>query len=236
MVGKMDSVGVTEVANHLDINKTSVHKILSDFCDYGYIYRNPQNSKYELGPKFIEIGNLMLNTMDIRDVATPYMEKLCIHTGETINLMDRNGCDGRYLQVIESSHSIKISVLTGTLEQLHATAAGKVILSDLKKEEIEKIITTKGLPPKTKYTITEPQKLYEVLDEVKENGYAVDNQESNIGAICIASPIYEANGRVQAAISITGLLFRTSLEELKQYLDVLNETTMKISKIYGYCD
>ncbi|MEA4912091.1 MAG: IclR family transcriptional regulator [Oscillospiraceae bacterium] len=229
-----NGLNAEEVAELVGTNKTTAYKIATVFCKYGYMQRIPQTTRYKLGNKFYDIMRRMGRQTDIRQIALPEMRRLAAESGETINLLVQSGTKGLYIEVIESDKSAKLASSVGSMDPLHISAVGKVILSGLDERSVHDIIAAEGLPRTGKNTITAPSALKAELQKVRQDGFAIDDEESVVGARCVAAPIYNGAHDVIAAVSISSLTISSSIEELYRYKDMVIEAAKNISKALSF--
>lgn len=234
MVQEKKELGVTDISNKLDINNTTVYKILTTLSKYHYVSQNPENSKYKLGIKFIEVGNAVLDQIQLKEVAKPVMKRLVDKTGETSNLMIKDDLEGVYIDIVESSQSVRMVSSIGRRECLHCTGVGKAIMAFLPEEEIMRVIKEKGLPKIGPKTITDVDFLRDELEITRERGYSIDNEESEEGIRCVGVPIFSHQGDVIGAISVAGVAFRLSMEKIDEVAAYVVEAANEISKEMGY--
>lgn len=231
---KKDGLGVTEIANQIDINKSSVHRTLSTLVQYGYVEQDEETGKYKLGYKILELSSKLLDSIDLREEAKPYLLELEKETNEVIHLVVWDEGEVVYIEKLEGNETLRMHSRVGKRAPMHCTSVGKAILSHLPKDVVEEIIDRKGLPKHTEYTITDKETFFEELKKVKERGYALDLQENEYGITCIAAPIFDHIGNVVAAISISGPTMRMTEERLEQLRDRIIEAGKNISKRLGY--
>jgi DNA-binding IclR family transcriptional regulator len=206
--------GVTELANHLDIGKSSVHNHLSTMAEHGYVVKMDEG--YRLSFKFLDIGDEIRKDHPLFEVAEPEVQSLADKTGEIGNFMIEENGQGVYL--IQSTGENAVSITKeglGTSVPLHATALGKAILAHQPNERIEEIIDTHGLGTLTGRTITDSEVLYERLDTIRDRGYALDKEERLEGLRCVAAPVINSDDIAIGAISISAPTTRVTDEEIE---------------------
>jgi DNA-binding IclR family transcriptional regulator len=227
-------MNMTEISEKLGLYPSTTHRILDTLKHWGYVEQEPDNQKYRLGLKVLELGMAKLQQIDLVREATPYLKELVNQCNETAHLGVLEGGDVLYLAKVESSQTIRMCSYVGKRAPLHCTALGKVLLAFLPEEERNKILEQKGLPRLTENTITDRNKLEKQLTKIQKQGFALDQEENEKDVRCIAAPIRNYRGRVIAAVSISGPAFRID-EKVQNNLKVaLIETSTKISKRLGY--
>lgn len=226
-------MGIVEIARNVKVNTSTVQRIVNTLCRHNYLQQNSENARYRLGLKLLEVSNRFLAEMDLRQSARPFLEQLRDRTGETVHLMIRDGSRGVYIDAIESPQRIRVASIIGTREELHCSSIGKALLAFSTQEEIERIIEAQGLRRKTPYTITDPNEFKEQLVQIRKHGYAVDNEEGQIGTRCIGASIFDHTGKNVAAISIAAPSYRLDQQKIEQFAPIVIEIANKISKNLG---
>lgn len=227
-------LGVTEIAKQIDINKSSVYRILATMVKYGYIEQDADSGRYKLGYKFLEISTVLLDSIDLRAEARPFLQELEQYTNEVIHLVVYDQGEVVYIEKLEGNETLRMHSKVGKRAPMHCTAVGKAILAYLPVNVASEIIERKGLPYHTEYTITNKDTFLKEIAEVKLSGYALDLQENEYGITCIAVPIFDHLGRAISAISISGPTMRMTEERIRELKDKMIETGEKISARLGY--
>ncbi|EJN57733.1 transcriptional regulator, IclR family [Halogranum rubrum] len=208
--------GVTELSNRLDIGKSAVHNHLTTLQSHGYVLKT--DGEYRLGLKFLEIGGHIRKSMELYEVAEPEVKSLAAETGELANLLVEERGLGVYLMRAKGDDAVDLDTYAGLRTNLHTTALGKAILANLPKSRVEEIIDHRGLEQKTPKSIGTREELYDVLDDVRERGYAIDDGERLEGLRCLAAPVKASSGEVLGAISVSAPASRVSDEDLYEAL------------------
>lgn len=198
----LDGAGVTELSDHLDLSKSSVHSYLSTLKEGGYVVQDGET--YQVGLRFLELGSYAQRRKKIYDVAKPEVGSLAEETGELANLMVEQHGLGVYLHRAHGEDAVGVDVYSGARIHLHSTALGKAYLSQLPEDRVREIMDTHGMPAETENTVTDVDALLDELAEIREEGIAYDREERLPGARCVAAPIVTNSGDVEGAISVTG--------------------------------
>ena len=170
----------------------------------GYVAQNDENGHYRLTLKMFELSSGIVDSMDIMGVAKAHLERLSQRTGEAVHLVIRDGRDIVYIYKTESG-PMRMSSRVGLRSPLYCTGVGKAILATLPGDELEDIWTHSNVQKLTDKTITDLEELRSQLVEVRANGYAIDDEENELGVRCVAVAIPGADGRAESAFSISGL-------------------------------
>jgi IclR family transcriptional regulator, KDG regulon repressor len=230
---KKGGLGVTEIANQIDINKSSVFRTLSTLVQYGYIEQDGDTGKYKLGYKFLDISSKLLESIDIRTEAKPFLQELEEKTNEVIHLVVYDQGEVVYIEKLEGTETLRTHSRVGKRAQMHCTSVGKAILAHLPENDVLAIID-KGMPVHTDYTITEKEALLQELKQIRGRGYSLDLEENEYGITCIAAPVFDHLGNVVAAVSISGPTTRMTKDRLTQLGPVMIQTSQKISARLGH--
>ncbi|MDC3425662.1 IclR family transcriptional regulator [Aquibacillus sp. 3ASR75-11] len=226
---KKDGLGVTEIANQIDINKSSVYRILSTLAQYGYIEQEEEKGRYKLGYKFLEVSTNLLDSIDLRSEARPYLLELEEETNEVIHLVVFDQDEVVYIEKLEGNETLRMHSKVGKRAPVHCTSVGKAILAHLPTSVVLDIMERSGMPAHTDKTITDKEAFLRELIEVKKRGYALDLEENEFGIICIAAPIFNHLGKVTAAVSVSGPTIRMTDNRIEQLKARMIETGKNIS-------
>lgn len=224
---------LTEIANELDLNKSTVYGILSTLKYHGLIDQDEKTQKYRLGLYLMRLGNLVANSIDVINIAHPIIEEVSHRLNETVHLSKLDRLEIVYLDKVESNQSVRISTAIGTRKPAYCTGMGKVLLAFSDLNEVEKSLPDK-LQVFTPNTVIDKKVLLEELRDIKKIGYAIDREESEIGLMCIAAPIFDYNGEVKYALSVSGPTPRITGERLEKIINIAKDAARKISYKLGY--
>jgi IclR family KDG regulon transcriptional repressor len=206
-----------EMSNMLGFPKSTIHHILSTLLPYDYVAQNAETRKYCLGFKFLSIGKVILDNIDVRKIASKYLRELHGVCNETTHLAILRNGKMVYIDMIEKPDGLSLASYIGFTTEPHAAAGGKVLLSELSAERIREIYQGRPLKPYGKNTITSMEQLLKELEKIRKQGYAIDDEEYYEGVRCVAAPI-RAGGKIVAAVSVTGSIFTLTMEQINQGL------------------
>ncbi|NYE09415.1 DNA-binding IclR family transcriptional regulator [Bacillus niacini] len=225
---------ITEISEMMGLHKSTVHSLLKTLQVHSYIDQNPEDGKYRLGLKLAERGNLVINNMDIRRTARKYLLDLSAKTGQTVHLGILDGREGVYIDKVEGEQSIIRYSRIGRRLPLHSTAIGKVLLAYQPLNEIELLLKDYEFQYQTNSTIMNEDIFRKEIGKVKQQGFAVDDQENEQGVRCAAVPIFNGKGHVLAAISISTLISRVNDEEMNNFVHLLKTSCNELSEQMRY--
>ena len=229
-------LGVTEISRLLGVHKSSISRIIATLASEGFLEKNPDNGRYRLGFKLLDLGNLVLGRYDLRNYAAPFMEELARRTREVIHLsiLDKNQIV--YLDKKGEGQALTVGTKIGGRNPAHASSMGKVLLSGLPPHELKEALSMEPLAASTPFTITKVPALLIELEKVKRQGFALDNEESFPGIRCVAAPLYDRTGKMVAALSVTAPRQRMSQERLKEIREMVVGTARSISRRIGMAE
>lgn len=225
-----DGARVTELAQELDLAKSTVHRQLSTLCSLGYAVK--EGEEYQVGLRFLEIGEYARYRPEVSEIAEPLIEQLANETGERAQFIVEEHGRGVFLHVAEGDRGVKADRHPGKLRYLHSGASGKTILAHMSRERVEEIIDQWGLPAETNNTITSRTELYRELENVRERGYATNKEESITGLWAVGVPVI-VDGEPVGAFSISGPRYRLESNRFDEELPKLlkgtaNEMELKL--------
>lgn len=227
-------LGITELAKRLHLHKSTVHRILATLQRDGFVAQDAASGKYRLGLRLFELGSLVVNTMEIRRVARPYLEEIHAMCGETVHLAILDEGDVVYIDKIESTRRVRMYSEVGRRAPAHSTGLGKVLLAWLPDHALNAVLERKGLAAFTGRTITSAKELREHLAQIRKQGYAVDSGEHEDLVRCAAAPIYDHRNHVIAAVSIASVGVETTSHRFADFIKLINEKAREMSRGMGW--
>jgi len=223
----------TQVAKLSGLPISTVHRFLVNLESTGFLNWNG-NGRYHLGIACFSLGQSALGHLDIRRLSFPYLEELNHKTRETIHLTVRHELSVVYVEKLDSPEPLRIFSRIGAGVPLHCTAVGKVMLAYMPSEEQAGVLRQVDIKRLTQNTISNIQDLAVHLQRVRKNGYACDLEENELHIRCIAAPIWDHTGRVNASLSITGPVVRMPMTRLRQLAPLVQQAGLKISRELGF--
>ncbi|MFB6121909.1 MAG: IclR family transcriptional regulator [Haloferacaceae archaeon] len=232
-IKELEGAGVTDLANELGWAKSTVHTHLKTLVENEFLIRD--DGQYDLSHRFMDCGEYVKDRHPIYSAVEPKLEELADETGKRVQFITQEHGYAIYVRIAEGEHSVSTGAKLGRRRMmLHATAAGKSILSHLPRDEADAILDDQGLYQFTENTITDRQELYEEFAEIRERGYAVNREEHIEGLRAIAAPVTTPDGDVLGAVSVAdaahrmkGEWFEEELPEL--LLGVVNEIELDVA-------
>ncbi len=224
-------LGVTEIAERLDLSKAVVHRILSSFRVKDYVEVDEETRRYRLGNKILTLGLSFLESVDAQDVGRSALHELVALTDETATQSVRAGWQRVYVAQVTPQRDIKMVVQLGAAFPLHAGASSKALLAYLSPELRDAYFAQGRLEKLTSDTLSSRKAVEEELAEIRTRGYAVSLGERQAGAGSVAAPVFDHTGAVVSVISVCGPVQRFSAEVdecARHLLDVTRATSRRL--------
>ncbi len=198
-------LGLTELSRRLNLSPTSVLRLVVTLQAYGFLEQNPDNRKYRIGLTCLELGSLYLNRSDMRQHALPVLRALRDDCRETVHLARLAGTEVVYLEKLEGLLPIGLRGSTvGGRAPAHCTALGQAMLAQLPDETVRQLYAETSLVTRTPNTLATLTALLQDLAHTRERGSALDDEESDLGAMCVGVPLFDYTGHAVGAISCSG--------------------------------
>ena len=226
-------MGISALASRLGLAKSTVHRLATTLVEYDILEQNRETGKYRLGLALFELGTLVRRKMDTASESRAQMYSLAETTGETVQLAVFDHMSVLYIRILESRQAVRMSTIAGSRAPAHCTSVGKVLLAH-QPAEVVKQVTEQGLKRFTANTITDPAVLAEELTAIRAKGYAIDDEEIEVGLRCVAAPIRNHTGRVIAAISVAAPVQRMTKKNVQTTAPTVVAAADAISRRLGY--
>jgi IclR family KDG regulon transcriptional repressor len=231
-------MSVKNLSERIKLPKGTIHRLLTSLAYFGFVTQDLVSKQYHLGFKLVDLGNALLDQIDLRTVARPYLLNLTQKANEAVHLVILDQKEALYLDRVESDENrsgLQMASKVGMRVSAHSCGVGKVLLAAFSEKELNDFIKAKGLPRRTEKTITDAGQLKSHLEMVRNQGYAVDDEEDHLGTRCVAAPIRNELGHVIAAISISGPTIRVTWKKVQDtFKDQVMDAALEISRQLGF--
>lgn len=226
-------MGVTQIGTSLGMYKSTVYRTLNTLENKGFVQQNPDNGKYWLGMKLYSLGMLIREKSHLTNIAYPYAKELSEKYREVVHISVLDKGAEHYpkhiiIDKIESQQVLSLTPPIGSSAPCHCSAVGKCLLAFSSDPYIEKFVGH-VLPKYTDKTIVQWDKLLTELAEIRQKGYALDDEELELGLTCLAAPIFGRGNDVLAALSLSGPSSRVKSERFAEMVAAIIQTTKMIS-------
>lgn len=228
-------LGLIAISKELNLPKSTVHRLAHSLISRDFIYQSTENESYNLSLKVAKLAFGVIENIDIRKKARPFIEELSTKVNEVVHLCILDGHEVVYIDKVERNRTLRMYSQIGKRALLHCTGVGKMILSGLEDSEINDIINQAGLPMFTENTITSKVALLKEIQLIRSRGFSLDKEEHESGIYCISAPVYDYTGEIIAGFSVSGPTDRMKKGiESNHYKDYVLETSRLISELMGY--
>jgi IclR family acetate operon transcriptional repressor len=231
-LGTAQPMSLTELSKKLDLGKSSVYRLLVTLVHRGYVEKDPHNDRYQLTYRLFALGSRTAERLGLREVAQPIMQRLGSQIGETVNLGVLDGFRTVSIYLVESAHPLRIHMRIGGVSA-HATSTGKILLAALPPEELARRLAGRRLTSLTERTIKSRAALQAELRRVRDQGYAIDDEECSLGLRCVGAPVRDHRGTVVAALSMVAPCHRLPPSSLPAAITMVREAAQEISRRLG---
>ena len=215
------------------INKSTAYRLLAHLEREGYLMRDDAGS-YMLGMKLLQLGARGNHRTMLEQAAAPVLRQLWMATEETVNIGVLDGGQVLYTAVLESPHAFRLVSKIGMRRPLYSTALGKALLAFAPDEEKAHLMASLNFQGMTPYTLTNLVQLKSDLENVRRQGYSVDNEENVMGARCVGAPILNMRGEAVAAISLSAPITRISTEKIGMFAAAVKDAAAEIATRLGF--
>ena len=234
IVAEHGAISLTELSGLANLNKATVHRLLSTLIYKGYVEQNPKTGYYGLTFKLFQLGNKKIEKMDSLSVARSLINELSNLLGETAHLVVEDNKEVVYIDKFEPSNlTFTMHSRVGSRAPMYCTAVGKALLAEYPDEVIKEVWSNSDIKRLTPNTITDFPLFMEEIAKIRDQGYGVDNEENELGVFCVASDFYNYKGEVAGAISISIPTTRFTDKTPDQYIEKVLEYSRKISRLLG---
>ena len=214
------------------LNKSTAYRLLASLIAHGYVIKDSRSNTYHISLKLYEIGCRTVNANGFFPVVEPVLRELAVQTNEAIHFVLREGNSVVYLYKEEPVQSvIRMASRIGLRNPMYCTGVGKAILAFLPEEEQKLIAQTTRYQAFTDHTLCTPEALLEDLERTRRRGYAIDDQEHELGIRCVAAPIKNDLGNAYAAISLSAPTTRLGEERISLLAHQITDAAAQISKL-----
>lgn len=219
-----------EVTRRMGLPKSSVHCLLLTLERRGYLHRNAK-SRYLFGLKLFGLANMALSGIGLREKALPFLKALMARTRLTVHLAMLEQGEAVLIEKVEPPNVYRLATWLGKRMDVHCTGVGKALIAHLPEEEVERLVRERGLPRHNDNTICSLRRLREEIARTRRLGYALDDEEDELGARCIGAPIFDGQNQAVAAVSVSGTTVQVTSENLAAISEQVKECAASITAV-----
>lgn len=225
---------IKEISEQVNLAKSTVHGLVKSLEFRGFLQQDLTSKKYSLGIRLFQLGNIVNHHMDIRKISNPYIEELSEQVEETVHLVNWNNKEAVYIEKVQGPYNLGMYSQIGKSAPIHCTGVGKVILGFLPDDMVDEVLNSNKLKKFTFNTIIDKVKIKDNLLKIRANGYALDDEEIEVGLRCVAAPVLNYKGEVLGAVSCAGPKHRITDEKINFLIEKVKGTGLNISEKLGY--
>ncbi len=226
-------LGISELAKRLSVAKSTVHRLASALLDEGLLQRDESSGRYRLGVGLFSLGSLVRSRLDVTVESKHTLNALRLETQENVRLAVLEQLSVVFLHDLEGPQTLRLRSATGQLRPAFCTAEGMCLISGLRKPDMERFLTY-ARPPRTQKTVSDEDDFIQRIRQVKRRGYAFEDEECDDGTRCVAAPIYNAEGRIIAAVGVAGPRARIRKSQVSKLAPTVIDAASEISQRLGY--
>lgn len=226
-------VTVGEIARHLGLHKSSASRIAATLVASGYLRPAPKSQGFVLGAKLARLGSIAVTDISLAGIAEPIMTALAEDTGETCHLGVLEAMDAVTVVLVDGSFSLRMHSWVGKRSPAHLTSMGKVLLSGLSDRALDLLYPDEPLEAPTRYSLSSKTALRAQLVKIRKTGYALDNEELEIGLRCVAAPVYSHDRRLVASLTVAGSASRIQLANIGDFIEKVKVAADQVSAGLG---
>jgi DNA-binding IclR family transcriptional regulator len=234
LAGSRHGLTLPELSSALKVPKSSAHSLLLTLERRGYLHRNVKTNRYLFGLQLFSLANMALAGIELREKAAPFLRALTGRSRLTAHLAILDHHEAVLIDKAEPPGVFKLATWLGKRMELHCTGIGKAMLAYFTEDEVEQVIRQHGLPRHNDNTIASPRRLRDELARIRRLGYALDDEEDEIGYRCVGAPIFDIAGKVVGAVSISGDIEAVVADRLPSLAEQVRQCSASVSAMLGY--
>ncbi len=227
-------ISLMELSERLELHKSTVHRLLTSLICMGYARQDEDTGKYSLTYKLLSLSSQILDRVDILDVVRPYLRRLSARSNETVHMVQLDGLEAVYIDKVESQqNSVRMVSRIGNRIPLYRSGVGKALMAAMSDKEIARIWEESEICALTEHTITDFDQFMETIGTIRRQGFAMDNEENELGVRCVAAALPDAGGKIKYAFSISAPVARMDEARVQELSQWLLETRQEILHALG---
>ncbi|MFL2105272.1 IclR family transcriptional regulator [Desemzia sp. FAM 23991] len=233
VLSNYDNLSLMEISEKVQLHKATTHRLVNSLLENGYIEKDATTKKYRISLKLFQLGNRRVQNIDFLNVAKSMIRQLSQEINQTVHLVIEDDNEVLYIDKHDSQDSeTRMHSRIGKKAPMYVTAVGKAILATKTNSAIVDYWNQVDIQPKTTHTITNLEDFLAEIDTVRQQGYAIDNEENEYGIVCIGASFASYKDLSAGAISISLPLSEVKNKDI--YIQKIVETTRKISSLLGH--
>ena len=233
LLAREHRVTLSSLAMQVGMPPSTAHRLLRTLQSHRYAEFDEDTQEWMIGVEAFRSGSGFLKRIDLVEASRDIMHRLVSDTGETANLAIADDGDMVFVSQVETHHPIRALFHPGARSPMHACGAGKALLAQLARKDIERLLQRKGLPEFTSKTLTRPHLLFAELEAIRTRGWAFDDEERYAGMRCVAAPVFNAYGDAVAGMSVSGPTARFTEREVSLFGTAVRRAAADLTERIG---
>jgi DNA-binding IclR family transcriptional regulator len=223
-----------ELSRRLGLPKSSTYCLLVTLERRGYLLRNNRTHRYMFGLKLFSLANMALSGIELRENAGSFLHALMQRTRLTVHMAIIEDDEAVLIEKVEPPGLVRLATWVGKRLELHSSAVGKCLLAYLPEAEFLRLVRDRGLTRNNENTITSIRKLKQQITQIRHAGYAIEDEEGEIGCRCVGAPVFDHSGNLVAAVSVAGTTAQIRTEDFTYFGQLVRQSASDISQALGF--
>ena len=223
-----------ELSRRLGLPKSSAYCLLVTLERRGYLLRNNRTHRYMFGLKLFSLANMALSGVELRENARSFLHALMQRTRLTVHMAILEDDEAVLIEKVEPPGLVRLATWVGKRLELHSSAVGKCLLAYLPEAEFLRLVRDRGLTRNNENTITSIRKLKQQITQIRHAGYAIEDEEGEIGCRCVGAPVFDHSGNLVAAVSVAGTTAQIRTEDFTYFGQLVRQSASDISQALGF--
>jgi IclR family acetate operon transcriptional repressor len=233
IIAGSDGLTLTDLSQRAGLAPSTAHRILASLEAHQFVFHDEERGLWLIGVGAFEVGSAFLRNRRLAGIGRLVMHELMEDTGETVNLGIEDGGEVVFISQVESHSALRAFFRAGSRAPIHASGVGKTLLAEMQEARVKEILYKRGLAKFTERTLVAPADLFRELEEVARRGWAVDDEERNLGMRCVAAPVYNEYGEAIAGISVSGPTVRITPARVSELGPMVRRAAEEITASIG---
>jgi len=229
-------IGLAELASDIDLPKATIHRLLQQLCEQGFVLRAAQKDRYVVGPQMLQLSAHALASMNTHPPLRAQLDQLVTNTGETCNVGVLDQDQIVYIERVEGASPLQLQLRVGSRVPFHCTSIGKLLVAEQHKNVRSRILRSRAIESFTKSTLITPEELEAEFAAIRSQGYSFNNQEFVEGLTSIAVAIRDGQQKAVAGLAVHAPLHRMDRQKAISYLPILLEAAEGIAEQWALSD
>jgi IclR family acetate operon transcriptional repressor len=233
IIAASDGLTLTDLAQRAGLAPSTAHRILASLEAHQFVFHDEERGLWLIGVGAFQVGSAFLRNRRLAGIGRLVMHELMEETGETVNLGIEDSGEVVFISQVEAHSALRAFFRAGSRAPIHASGVGKTLLAEMPEPRVKEILYKRGLPKFTERTLVAPADLFDELTVIARRGWAIDDEERNLGMRCVAAPVFNEYGEAIAGISVSGPTVRITPERASELGPLVRRAAEEITASIG---